>query len=72
MNAYTKKIEVTDTGTVFASVFAPDGRRVSWEIFGGPSFFRKSPARTAQVLKEAHDWADAMRAVIEQGEVMPQ
>jgi hypothetical protein len=71
MTAYTKQIQVTDTGMVIARVFAPDGRRVSWETFGGASFFRKSPARVAKHIMDAHAWADSMLYVVEQGEVMP-
>lgn len=66
-----KEIEITDTGMVVAEVFCEDGRRTALEFFG-TSFldqFIKSPKRTENNCKKAHDWADKMIEVCDKYEI---
>lgn len=59
---YTKKIEITDTGQVIASVFASDGRRVGLQFFTSFLYTVKSTKRNAI---RAHKWADDYIALCE-------
>lgn len=64
---YRKKIEVTDTGMVVASVFAADGRRIGLEFFN--SWFVNSPRTLVKKIGSAHKWADRMIEICSEGEV---
>lgn len=71
MTAYRKKIEVTPTGMVIASVLSADGRCVGLSFFSGWAYFRPSPTNVKRNCNAAHKWADKMIKVCEDGEVMP-
>jgi hypothetical protein len=51
---YRTRVEITDTGMVVASVFAPDGRRVGLDFFSPIVATTKAIQRNA---KKAHEWA---------------
>jgi hypothetical protein len=73
MTTYRKQIEVWDTGTVWASVYADGDRRVGLKFFHA-SFFvvfgNKANSIEKQCIK-AHKWADELIAMCERQEVMP-
>ena len=53
---YKKKIQITSTGMVIASVYSSDGRRVGLKFF--TSFFNSTEKTESNAIK-AHSWADA-------------
>lgn len=52
---YRKKIEITDTGMVIASVFDANGNRKGLEFF---TQFISTNNAVERSLKKAHAWAD--------------
>jgi hypothetical protein len=73
MTTYRKQIEVSDTGSVYASVYAEGGRRVGLKFFNSSffSFYFGGPSGIEKLCVKAHKWADEYIAMCERQEVMP-